>query len=273
MSSIPFQYTKPLLSNNNSVNCLSDRPDAISNRSEDNIINRVDLISDGIEAIDYFSLSHPLRSLASIVSLGARMTMFKMFMEIMKPTHLTSIVDVGITPDTTLPDSNFFERLYQKRDRLVTTSIEDASFITKSYPGIQFVRTPGDSLPFCDNAFDITFCSAVLEHVGDDTAQRHFIRELLRISKKFFIITPNRLFPVEFHTFLPLIHWLPQACHQAILKKTGMDFWAETSNLNLLTASKLKALFPKNSDLHIKYNFLMGIPSNIIAYGHSNKKG
>ena len=252
---------------------LADRHDVIARMSEsDDTDTKVDITEGGVKAIDYFSLSHPLRKMASIVSLNARMSMFEFFMETMKPTPLTSVVDVGITPDTTLPDSNFFERLYPDRNRLVTTSIEDASFITEIYPGIQFVRTPKNSLPFCDNAFDIIFCSAVLEHVGEESAQRNFIKEILRISKRFFIITPNRLFPVEFHTFLPLIHWLPQTCHQAILKKISMDFWSETSNLNLLTPSKLKRLFPKNSTLNIKYNFLMGIPSNIIAYGQSTKK-
>ncbi len=231
--------------------------------------DRVEITTQDVNAIDYFSLSHPLRSLASKISLHVRMSIFSTFMEIMKPTHLTTVIDVGITPDTTLPDSNFFEKLYPHPNCLVTSSIEDASIITKIYPNIKFVRTSDYLLPFRDNAFDILFCSAVLEHVGDDSAQKNFIKELLRISKSFFIITPNRIFPIEFHTLLPFIHWLPMRYHQALLRTLGMTFWAQTANLNLMTASKLKRLFICPENLNIQYHSLMGIHSNIIAYGHS----
>ncbi|SLM29955.1 NA (modular protein) [Desulfamplus magnetovallimortis] len=225
--------------------------------------------AESYNAVDYFSLSHPLRGFTSRIVLQSRQNMFKMFMKTMKPSPLDLVVDVGITPDTTLKDSNFFEKLYPYPERLVTTSIENASNITKIFPMIRFVRTPGDALPFRDNAFDFLFCSAVLEHVGDDVCQKKFIKEILRISKQFFITTPNRMFPVEFHTFLPLIHWLPRRYHQTILSRTGNSFWSETENLNLITPQKLRTLFPDNSDLHINYHFLMGIPSNIIAYGRS----
>jgi SAM-dependent methyltransferase len=223
------------------------------------------------DAVDYFFLSHPLRVFASKISLHARRAMFDMFMDIMKPTPLTFIVDVGITPDTRLSESNFFENYYPYRHRIVATSIEDASHITKTSPGVQFVQTPGNVIPFCDNAFDIVFCSAVLEHVGNNQAQRNFIKELLRISNRFFITTPNRLFPFEFHTFLPLIHWFPKPYHQSLLRAVGMKFWAQTKNLNLLTTSSLTDLFPENIDVNIGYYHLMGIPSNIIAFGYSSK--
>lgn len=165
-------------------------------------------------------------------------------MEVMKPDADASILDIGVTPDRKLPESNFFELLYPYKDRIVATSIENASFLEKAYPGMTFIQTGKDRLPFKDQSFDIVFCSAVLEHVGDRIHQRRFIRELLRVSRKFFIITPNRQFPVEFHTFLPLIHWFPQPLHQALLKKFRMDFWSRTQNLNLHTPRSLRSLSP-----------------------------
>jgi len=36
-----------------------------------------------------------------------------------------------------------------------------------------------------------------------------------------FLTTPNRWFPVEFHTVLPLVHWLPKPQFRALLRKLG----------------------------------------------------
>ena len=219
--------------------------------------------------IDYFSLSHPMRGVASLIALKARKKIFKTFMETMKPTRQTRILDVGVTPDTTLPDSNFFEKLYPHKATLVSTSIEDISCLKKEYSGITFIQTEKKSLPFCDNAFDIVFCSAVLEHVGERPAQINFLKELLRVSKRFFITTPNRQFPVEFHTFLPFIHWLPQPLHQNILERLGMPFWAKTKNLNLLSPQTIPPMFPPCTEVNIKKIYLLAMPSNLMIYGVS----
>jgi 2-polyprenyl-3-methyl-5-hydroxy-6-metoxy-1,4-benzoquinol methylase len=130
-----------------------------------------------------------------------------------------------------------------------------------------FVHTPEGKLPFEDRQFDIVFCSAVLEHVGDREDQQRFVRELLRVADRFFITTPNRYFPLEFHTFLPFIHWLPQPVHQAILRQLGMGFWAETKNLNLVSTASIKTLFPERANIQIRKHYLLGLPSNIMVYG------
>lgn len=221
-------------------------------------------------AIDYFFLAHPLRGPASKIALQVRKEIFKVFMEAMKPREQTMILDVGVTPDRTLPDSNFFEKLYPYKNKITATSIEDASFLEQEYPGIRFIQTGRDSLPFGDHSFDIVFCSAVLEHVGTRDEQGAFVRELLRVAKRFFITTPNRGFPMEFHTFLPFVHWLPQPAHQEILRRLGLDFWAKTENLNLLSPATIRSLFPKPLDIQLTKHYLLGLPSNLIVYGKSS---
>ncbi|MGD9975189.1 MAG: class I SAM-dependent methyltransferase [Desulfatirhabdiaceae bacterium] len=220
-------------------------------------------------AIDYFSLNHPLRLVASRVSHHVRRQIFHLFMDIMQPNSNDLILDVGVTPDQQLPESNFFEAMYPHTSRIVATSIENAGFLTQKHPGLFFLQTETLCLPFHDHAFDIVFCSAVLEHVGDKAHQQAFVTELLRVSKQFFIVTPNRLFPVEFHTFLPLIHWLPQPAHQKLLKMMGLNFWAQTSNLNLVSSGSLAALFPSSGAVTVTCTRLLNWPSNLIAYGKS----
>ena len=191
-------------------------------------------------------------------------------MEIMKPDFDSMILDVGVTPDQKLPESNFFEALYPYKNRIVATSIEDASFLEKKYPGITFIQTTDSRLPFSDQQFDCVFCSAVLEHVGSRKQQQLFVGELVRVARSFFLSTPNRQYPIEFHTFLPIIHWLPQKYHQAILKKLGMHFWSHTRNLNLLTPRSLAGLFPSETQVTLFRIFLAGFPSNLIAFGGSS---
>jgi SAM-dependent methyltransferase len=217
--------------------------------------------------IDYFSLGHPLSKLRSHYALRARTKMFNLFMETFQPEAHHRVLDLGITPDDTLPESNFFEQLYPYRKNLTAASIEDAQNITQRFPGVNFVQISKGPLPFPDKHFDFVFCSAVLEHVGTQEDQRNFISETLRVSRHFMLTTPNRHFPMEFHTLIPFMHWLPQPLHQKFLRSIGKDFWAKTENLNLLTPGSMRALFPKCAELNIRSLHLFGFPSNIIAYG------
>jgi hypothetical protein len=56
-----------------------------------------------------------------------------------------------------------------------------------------------------------------------------------------FITTPNRLFPVEVHTRLPLVHWLPGALAHRVYRAAGKEFATE---VELLSRRSLAALFP-----------------------------
>ena len=95
------------------------------------------------------------------------------------------------------------------------------------------------------------------------------------MAKKYFIIlTPNRYHPFEFHTKIPLIHWLPKRVHRKILNKIGLSFFAKEENLNLLSEKDFK-LIMKNLD---QYNFRIKnikfffIKSNLILIGKKSEK-
>jgi hypothetical protein len=199
--------------------------------------------------------------------------MYDAFIAALRPSPTSTIVDIGVTPDQTTEDSNFLEKWYPHPERITATSIEDASYLESAHPGLTFIRTSADRLPFRDGEFDIAFCSAVMEHVGDRAHQRHFLDELLRVSKQYFITTPDRWFPVELHTFLPVIHWLPQRQHQRALRALRLTSWAKTENLNLLGERDLRALFPAGVDPTVGGPRLLGMRSNLLVFGDSTGAG
>ncbi|MBD2772393.1 class I SAM-dependent methyltransferase [Iningainema tapete] len=202
--------------------------------------------------------------IATKISNYARRRMFATLMRLAQPTEETTVLDVGVTCDRRL-DSNFFEKLYPYPHKITAVGLEDASFLEVEYPGLKFVQTDGLRLPFPDKSFDLAVSFAVLEHVGDRAQQRTFIHELCRVSRACCITTPNRWFPIEFHTVLPLIHWLPPNFFRWILNHTGKNFWAKEENLNLLGQKELLSLF--SSDRITCYHHkLLGLVSNLFVY-------
>lgn len=217
--------------------------------------------------IDYFSLGHPLSRLRSHYAWRARERMLQRFIQVFQPTASSKILDVGVTPDTSLIESNHFEQRYPWPGQLTAVSIEDVSGLAKRFPEVSFQTIAPGRLPFADQSFDFVFCSAVVEHVGTREQQRAFVAELSRVSRGFLLSTPNRWFPLEFHTILPLLHWLPQRAHQAVLRFIGKDFWAQTSSLNLLGPSDLRGMLPAWPNARVETVRLFGWPSNLIGWG------
>ena len=95
------------------------------------------------------------------------------------------------------------------------------------------------------------------------------IKNIIKLSKKIFIIiTPNRWYPIDFHTKIPFIHWLPKKIHRNFLNLIGLSFFSEEKNLNLLNEKDFNN-FMKN--FNFKYKILnvklFNIKSNLILIG------
>jgi len=151
-----------------------------------------------------------------------------------------TIVDVGVTSDRTYEHSNYVEAWYPHKQRLTAVGIDDASFLEQLYPGVTFRRADGRALPFADDSFDYAHSSAVIEHVGSRANQARLLGELWRVCRKgVFVTTPNRWFPVELHTVLPFLHWLPMPAFRTALRALGHAELAEEANLNLMSRGDL----------------------------------
>ena len=204
--------------------------------------------------------------LASRLSFHVRQKMFRRFMEVMRPGPATTVLDVGVTNDERYRESNYFEQLYPYPQNITSVGTEDGSHLATRYPGLRYRRvTPGAPLPFADAEFDVVFSNAVVEHVGSRAEQAAFVRELCRVGKAVFLTTPNRWFPFEHHTGLPLLHFLPASVFRSVLRHTRYAHWADQSNLNILTARELVDVFPADVTPTISVIRLMGLPSNLIA--------
>jgi hypothetical protein len=193
--------------------------------------------------------------------------MFDAFVRQAAPDPSDSILDVGVTSDQSYDHSNYLESWYPYKSKITAAGIDDAAFLEDLYPGLRFVRANGLDLPFDDNSFDHVHSSAVLEHVGNRANQAQFLKELWRVTRRtLFVTTPNRGFPVEFHTVLPLVHWLPPTTFRAILRKTGRSFFAEEGHLNLMTHGDLarSAREAGIARANVGSVSLLGWPSNLL---------
>jgi SAM-dependent methyltransferase len=206
--------------------------------------------------------------LASRLSLHVRTRMFRVFMDQMRPGPETRVLDVGVTSDQDHAESNYFERMYPYPQNITCVGTEDGTHLQRSYAGLKYTRVkPHEPLPFADGAFDIVFSNAVIEHVGSRADQAAFARELCRVGRAFFVTTPDRWFPIEHHTGVPLLHYLPARAHRAVLQRTRYRYWSEEANLNILTAGAFAQLFPRDVNVQVRIIRWLGLPANMIAFG------
>jgi hypothetical protein len=138
------------------------------------------------------------------------------------------------------------------------------------------------ALPFDRRAFDILFCSSVIEHVTvpkdeiyacrstQDFAararanQRAFAGEIRRVCGRYFVQTPYKYFAVESHSLLPMpVILLPRRAQIATLRyarKLGIKH--TNPDYLLFDRREMHAMFP-DADIHCERWF--GLTKSIMA--------
>jgi ubiquinone/menaquinone biosynthesis C-methylase UbiE len=207
-----------------------------------------------------------LDKILKLILLKNRINIFNIFLENVKFNKNSKILDVGTTPILE-PHENIIFYQYKWKNNITGFSNQDCNILKKKFKTNKFIKGDAKNINLKKNKFDISFCSATIEHVGSYKNQKKLISELYRISRNYvFLTTPNRSFPIDFHTKLPIIHLLPKKIHRKILKFFKLNYFASEKNLNLLFSKDIARICSdlKIIDYKIVYNKFIFLKSNII---------
>jgi 2-polyprenyl-3-methyl-5-hydroxy-6-metoxy-1,4-benzoquinol methylase len=116
-------------------------------------------------------------------------------------------------------------KILKEGNQVTTIDLQD-EFIKKSInqDGLElafnFIIASGTKLPFKPNSFNVVICNQVIEHVQKHQHQT-LIDESYTVLKSeglFYIATPNKLWPIEPHTKLPFLSYLPKKLAENYIK-------------------------------------------------------
>lgn len=166
-----------------------------------------------------------------------------------------SILDFGVS-DTITDGANLLERLHPHPGCITAVGLGDGKGFKEAYPAVTYMQTaPFDKLPFNNKEFDLATSNAVFEHMGSHKNQIWMLRELARVAKSVYITVPNKMFPIEHHTAIPLAHYSHSlfriACR--FLKKT---YWLDEKNLILIDRKYLTSCASGFENIEIGYTGL-----------------
>ena len=187
--------------------------------------------------------------------------------------EITDALDIGSTDDNDFESSNFLIKNINNIKHYKSLSNQ---VITDKFFSSSLIKSITDNLSVEEvDKFksDLVISNATIEHVGSLEDQIKMISNVIRLSKKIFIITtPNRFHPIDFHTKLPLIHWLPKKIHRKLLNMLNLNFFAKEDNLNLMSENDLKkALTNQNIKKYKIFHIrLFGFKSNFLVIGEVN---
>lgn len=198
---------------------------------------------------------------------------FTLFHEAMRPEPTLRILDVGGEVEPGDRQKRQFLDRYPWKEALSSLNIspEHVRAIKERYPAINVRVGDARQIPWPDQYFDIVWSNAVIEHVGNFEDQQQMAREIMRVGKHWFVTTPNRWYPYEFHLRLPLVTWLPRHGYVAFGRLVRFNHveqkyvWgAGPEYVRLLSASELARCFPGSRIIKQRVTFM---PETLIAIG------
>lgn len=184
----------------------------------------------------------------------------EIFKRFLQPQESDLILDLGGE------DGRYIEQLLPFKSNVYIADIEERKLERAAQRGYKTIRlSENGTIPCEEKFFDIIFCSSVIEHVTVDKKdmnkiltnrefkklalqrQTEFAEEIRRKSKRYFVQTPYKYFPLESHSRLPVILvMLPRKWQIKIIKSFRKFWFARTSpDWYLLTLPDMKRLFPE----------------------------
>jgi Methyltransferase domain len=180
-------------------------------------------------------------SLREDVMIRARRNIYDDFMRVTRAGAADTVLDVGVS-DVVNDSSNVLEREYPYLHNITACGLGEGHEFREAFPACAYRKiSPREPLPFSDKSFAIATANAVLEHVGSRADQVAFVKELCRVARQVFISVPNRYFPIEHHTSLPLLHYVNRAFRLAC-DLSGKGEWSREENLILMSSRWLRKI-------------------------------
>jgi len=182
---------------------------------------------------------------------------------------LIDILDIGTTQDNNKSSNLIIKNLknFQKYKSISDQKIKSNFFSKFLQKSITQELSSNDIEEFSS---DVVISNATIEHVGSYLDQLKMIENIIKLTKKIFIIvTPNRMHPIEFHSKIPFLHWLPKKLHRKVLSIFGLKYLSREENLNLLKSRDLINMMKnfENVKYDIKYLRFLLFKSNLILIG------
>tara|TARA_Y100000389_G_scaffold199921_1_gene239304 strand:- start:1735 stop:2421 length:687 start_codon:yes stop_codon:yes gene_type:complete len=198
-----------------------------------------------------------------------RLEIISIIKEKLMNNNFKDILDIGTTADNS-ESSNLIVKSLKNFESY--KSISDQKIISNFFSKkLQKSITQEFSLNELEiYRSDVVISNATIEHVGNHQKQLKMLENIIKLTKKIFIVvTPNRKHPIEFHSKIPFIHWLPKKIHRKILSIIGLSYLSKEENMNLIETSQLVDLMKNfnNIKYEIKYVKFLMIKSNIILIG------
>jgi len=198
-----------------------------------------------------------------------RLEMIYLLNSYFKDQTFEDALDIGTTNDAS-KSSNFIVKNLKniKSYKSISNQRINSQFFSKNLT--KSITEDLTDREIEDFKSELVISNATIEHVGNLENQINMCKNIIKLSKKYFvIITPDRFHPIEFHTKLPLIHWLNKNLHRKILKILKLNFLSEEENLNLLSQKDLVLIMKKlNFDKYeIKKIKFLTFSSNLILIG------
>jgi ubiquinone/menaquinone biosynthesis C-methylase UbiE len=135
--------------------------------------------------------------------------------------------------------ASYFGTHPQLRCEVDAVDVHDNRAVTEGY---RYQQVQGTQLPFANNAFDLVLTNHVIEHVGNEAAQRSHLMEIRRVLSSGgigYLAVPNRWMLMEPHYRLLFLSWLPQAFADAYVRFMGKGNYYDCRPL---TTRRLEAM-------------------------------
>lgn len=230
---------------------------------------------------------NPITKFIKSCSSRARARRAQIFRDNFDVDENTKILDLGSETGSNI--NNVLRGTQAQKENIYIADIQE-ELVQKGSLEFGFVPViinESGGLPFEDNYFDIVYCSSVIEHVTvskgkvwklysgrifkeeSRARQKEFAEELKRLGKQYFVQTPYRYFPIESHSWLPFIAWLPRRLLIIILRFTNL-FWIKKTSPDwyLLNKLEMRKLF---ADANIIEEKAFGLTKSIMAVKSSKK--